>query len=113
MGTITAEHNLFTCAGCGERLPFDRFHDGGRIDSDTGDWFCGGCNRCPDCGLGRADGVDPGHRCRFPRLAKAIGVKLSATERREVVWLASCDPETADAFSELFRRVRKKSGGLT
>lgn len=43
MGTITAEQGVFACAGCAERLPFEAFANGGRADSDTGDWFCARC----------------------------------------------------------------------
>ena len=104
---ITAERDLYTCNACGKRLPLHRFRDGGRLDSDTGDWICGDCNRCPDCGLSLGDGRRHVHRCRFPILARAIGLGLTPVEKRYVGWLASHDAETVSTLAELFRRVRE------
>lgn len=103
--SITAERGQYTCDGCGEKLPFSSFRDGGRADSVTGDWFCVKCNRCPQCGQGQR-----GHDCKLPGLLEAIGadVELTPRELSIVKWLAGWDFDCVETLAGIFRKLRAK-----
>jgi len=104
---ITAERGTYTCSRCHQRKPFGDFRLGGRINSITGDWICGTCNACPDCGLSRGDGGFHIHRCHVPLLTTALGVKLTPREKRLIGWLcSSIERSDAKTLAELFARSR-------
>jgi hypothetical protein len=92
-------------------LPFDQFRQGGKIDSDSGKWICGGCNRCPDCGLSLGNGQLQRHDCLMPKLEAALVVELDSREKKLLAWMASsldrCD---AAALIALLERAVNSGG---